>query len=137
METCRTCKLNKTHLSKKTWLCSFCDKNTNDNFETGQINSNLHKRRERFAFIVKKYKFDNPEITRIYNILKDVIKVCKDKLFHTFEQRWEYANEFEYKTSGEAFHFTIFNNFKLFSSQLGKWPKIVMNRKKMVTNSVK
>ena len=43
------------------------------------IRSNFYKRRQRFAFIVKKRAFDNLEITQIDNILEDVIRDCKDE----------------------------------------------------------
>ena len=53
--------------------------------KTGHSKFYFHNRRERFAFTVKKYEFDIPEINQIDNILKDVTKDCKDKCFLTFE----------------------------------------------------
>ena len=58
---------------------SLFDKNMIVNRKTGHINSFFHKRRERFSFGVKKFDFDNPEITREGNINTDVLKDCKDK----------------------------------------------------------
>ena len=45
-------------------------------------NSLFHKRRVRFAFTVKKYDIDKPEILQINNILKDNFKDCTDKSFY-------------------------------------------------------
>ena len=117
METFTTCTSTKliTALEKKHGVV-VCDKNMNVKSKTGHTNSIFHKRRERFAFTVKKYEFVNPEITQIYNILQDVVKDCKDKYFHTFEYICEYEINFERKTV-EVFHFKITNDFKLFSSQ--------------------
>ncbi len=76
------------------------------------------KRTEQLAHIVEKYEFDNPGIRqKQIEILKDVFKGCKDKYFNTFRWRCTYDSKFEHKTSGEVFHFTISNDFKLFLSR--------------------
>ena len=72
------------------------------NNKTGHIKSNFHKRREWFAFTVKKHEFDRLEINQKDNIVKDVIKDCKDKYLHSVEYRCEYDIKFEHKTSGEV-----------------------------------
>ena len=135
--TCTFWKLNDTHLGiinqshcqhceqkvssanqndKRTWYCSFCDRNRNVKSETGHINSNFHKRRERFALSVKKHQFDNPEFTQIDITLEDVLKDFKGKYFHAFEYRCENDMKFERKTStDEVCYFTINNGSTLFS----------------------
>ena len=91
-----------TKIGKK-WHCQTCKKDINISTESVQINCNFHKHRERYALIVAKYKFVNPEITQIDNIFTDGIKDCEDKFFHIFEYRFEYYIKFERKTSGEVF----------------------------------
>ena len=71
------------HLGR--WCCSLRDKNMNVKNKTEYINSNVNKRRERFAFTVKKYDFDILEINRKDILLENVIKDCRYKFFHTFE----------------------------------------------------
>ena len=93
MDTYKTPNSTNTHLGN--WCCSLCDKNMNVKSKTGQIISNFHKRRERFAFTVKIYQFDNAEITQIDNTLIDVPKDCKVKYFHTFDYRCENDTKFE------------------------------------------
>ena len=135
MKTYKICLPTKDHLSKRTWYCSLCDKNMNVNRETGHINSIFHKRRERFAFTAKQYEFDNPEFNQIGNMLKDVIKDCKDNYFHTFEYRCEYDMNFENKTSGEVFHFTKIMILNYSRPNQRDCSKKMMNTKKIVRNS--
>ena len=85
IETNTTCNSITTHFSNRSWYCSLCDKNMNVKSKTGKINSNFHKRRERFAFTVRKQETDNTEITRKDNIPEDVIKDHEDKYLHTFD----------------------------------------------------
>ena len=121
METYLTCNSTNNHLGKWTWYCNLCHKNMNVNSKTGHINSNFHKRRERFAFAVKTYEFNIPEINQIDNILKDITKDCKDKYFHTFHYRCEYDIKFEHASSDEVFYCKITNGSKLFLSQTERW----------------
>ena len=89
METYTTCKSTYNHFSKRAGYCSLNNKNMTVNSKTGHIKFCFHKRRERFAFTVKKYKFDKPRVNQIDDMLKAVIKDCKHKYFHNFEYRCE------------------------------------------------
>ena len=55
--------------------------------KSGHILSNSHKSRERFASTVKKDDFDNHENSQKDKTVRDVVKDCKAKSFHTFECR--------------------------------------------------
>ena len=115
MKTYFTCESSNTQHGK--WYCSLCDKNNmNVKSKNGLLISIFHKCRERFALTVKKYEC-NPEIIQTDNILKDGIKDCQEKYFHTFEQRCKYDKKFKHMTPSEVFHFKITNGFKLFSIQ--------------------
>ena len=105
--------------------------------KSGHINSKFHKRKERLAFTVKQYEFKKPKITQIDNTLKDVIKDCKDKYFHTFEFRCEYEIIFKLKTFGEVFYLTILNDFKQLLSETERVLKKLMSTKTMIVNSMK
>ena len=84
---------------------------------SGEINSYFHTRREGFAFTALKYEIDNPEIMEIDIILTDVIKDCKDKNFHCFEEKCKFDSEFKHETSGEVFYITKTNVFNLSTCQ--------------------
>ena len=71
------------------------------NSKTGYISSNFLSDRERFAFIVEVCEFDNPETAQTYKIFKDIITDCKDKFFHTFENRCEFNNIITHQTSSD------------------------------------
>ena len=104
--------------------------------KTVHINSDFHKQRERYAFFVKKYEFDNPDITQVDSIPTDVITDCKDNYFHTFEYWSEYDKKFKHKTS-ELINYTRFNNFKLFSSQTDRLLRKNEEYEKRNANSMK
>ena len=116
---------NSTNTNLGNCYCGLCDKHMNVESKTGHINSKIHKRRERFAFTVKNYDFDILEINQVDNILKDVIKDCKDEYFHTFEFRCEHDIKLEYNTSGKVFYFKITDGFELFSFQSDRLHKQV------------
>ena len=100
-----TCNSTNTHHSERTWYCSVSDKNLNVKSEIGHVSSEFHRRRERFAFTVRKYEFENLKINQVDIILKDVIKDGKDKYFHRFEYRCENDIKIQHKTSGEVIFF--------------------------------
>ena len=100
MDTYTTCKSNNTHLSKTTWFGCLCYKKKNNNTNSGHINSNFHKRGERFAFTIRKNEIDNPEKNQKDNMLEGVIKDWKENWFHSFEYRCEHDIRIEHKISG-------------------------------------
>ena len=113
METHSTCASTNTRLSKRTWFCSLCDENMNVNGKVGLIDSNFHKRKERFAFSVKQYGKTNPEFFQTKSIYKDVIKDCEHKFFHNFEYRCKYDKKLAHSSSVKVFYFTNLNDFRL------------------------
>ena len=60
MHTYATCIPTDNQLSKRTGYYSLFHRNMNVNSKTGHIHSNFRKRREKFAFTIKTYEFDNP-----------------------------------------------------------------------------
>ena len=73
--------------TEKTWQCQTCKRDVTIKAISVQIKSELHKRRERFAFTVKKFEFDKLEFSRKDIRLKDVITDFKVKFLHTFQYR--------------------------------------------------
>ena len=110
METYTTCNSTNTHLSKRTWFFSLCDKKMNVKSKSGPKISIFRQRRERFVFILKNYDFDTPGTNQIDNMFRNISKGCKDNIFHNFEYRCGYDIKFEHKRPGEVFNFTNLTN---------------------------
>ena len=61
-------------MTSKTWNCCSSDTKGNLYSKTGYYGSNFSKRREGFAFTVKKHDFDSPQTTQLDKRLTDVSK---------------------------------------------------------------
>ena len=105
MDIYATRRSTKTYLDK--FFCRLCDTNMNVKSKTGHINGNVLRRRAQLVFTGEKYDFDNPEINQIGILLKDVIKLCKDKYFKYFEYGYEHDIKNERNAPGEVFCFKI------------------------------
>ena len=57
--------------------------------------------------VVKEHDFNEPDIQEIDYLLDDIIKDCRTKFFHTFEDTLVYDIEFTISSKNEEINFTI------------------------------
>ena len=75
--------MNKTQL----WCCDICNKTINIKSKSKRFNSKTQIHKKKNGVVFKDYEIIKPESDGIRYIIKDVIKDCRDKFFHTFEYR--------------------------------------------------
>ena len=57
--------------------------------------------------VVKEYDFNEPDSHEIFYLFDDLIKVCRNKYFHTFEYTLAYDIKFTNSSKNEKVNFTI------------------------------
>ena len=67
--------------------------------------------------IVKEYEYDKLDIHEVDYLLDDVIKDCRNKGFHTFEQRLVYDIKFTNNSNNEEVDFTIIHRSMEFKTE--------------------
>ena len=78
--------LNRTQL----WFCKACDKTIIFKSKSKQTNSKPHYQLVKYVTFVKKCELNKPDIDEVIFVLRDTIKDCRHKFFHSFEYRCVY-----------------------------------------------
>ena len=78
--------MNKT----REWYCHICDETSNVESKVKHIISKTHKHKEKNGIVVKEYEHINPDIDEVIYILNDTSKDCRERYFHSIENRCVY-----------------------------------------------
>ena len=92
--------------------------------------SNTHKHREKFGVVVKEYEITQTESFEVDYILDDVFEVCRNKTFHTFENRCINDNKYTNITSIEHVISTITQGYLKFKSEFYGLNRKIKNSQK-------
>ena len=80
--------------------------------------------------IVKEYDFDKPDIHEIDYLLDDIIKDCRNKYFHTFENRLVFDVNFTNVSNNEEINFTITHRAMEFKTEFYGLNKKIKNARR-------
>ena len=106
--------LQRTKLS---FFCDVCDKPIDFESKSKHIIYKSHIYKEKFGVVVKDYEFFKPNIFDVNYILNYTNKDCRNRYFHTFENRCLYHIKFRIITFNEEVFLSVTLEFVKYNSQ--------------------